>query len=74
MKYKSFTALHSGGLVDCIKTETPISYFTAQQLIKSGIYEFYGYDSRIKAHRYILKDMKHDLGLPTWLHIRLEND
>lgn len=68
MKRKTFTADHSGSLEDCLKTEKPITYEMYWQLVVNGIYEFYGYDERIKAQRYILKEHWKNIGLPTWVH------
>lgn len=67
-KQNCYTANHSGGLKECIESQMKITYVTFLKLVSSGIYEFYGYDERIKAYRYILKDMQLNIGLPVWLH------
>lgn len=68
MKPKWVTAQHSGGLKECLATEQPITEKCAWALLGNHIYEFYGYDERIKADRYLLTDHTKNLGLPTWLH------
>lgn len=69
MKNKYRTAYHRGGLKECLETEQPIEEENFMKLIKSGMYEYYGYDERIKAERFILINMEKNLGLPTWLHL-----
>ena len=68
MELKTYTAEHRGSLKECLETEKPIEYRNFLYLIATTIYEYYGYDNRIKAHRYILKNMEKNIGLPTWLH------
>lgn len=63
-----FTAYHSGGLKECLETESRISKETALILIHNAIYTFYVYDERINADRYLLTWISKDFGLPTWLH------
>jgi len=67
----AFTCYHSGGLKEALDTEKPIKLSTAFDLIKSGIYRFYGYDDRIGAQRYILSDFDYPscVGLPTWINL-----
>lgn len=68
MKSNCFIAYHRGSLKECIETEKPISYDAFFKLVKSGLYVFYAYDERIKAYRYIIKDIEKNYNLPTWLH------
>lgn len=70
--YKVATAYHRGSLDDCLDTEKPITMHLAKMLLKLGIYQFYAYDDRIKANRYILYQIEGNLGLPTWLHIYID--
>ena len=62
------SAYHRGSLSECLETEHEITFLAFQKLIKSKLYHFYAYDERIKANRYIIYDVKGNLGLPTWLH------
>lgn len=62
------TAQHSESLEECLKTEKPITKKTYIALLGTLIYKYYCYDKRINADRYILQDMEHNLGLPTWIH------
>ena len=73
MKKGWFTAEHRGGLKECIKTEGRITKEVAEKLIGSNIYKYYAYDTRIKAHRYILIDMENNIGMPTWIHLYENN-
>lgn len=65
MKY--FTMKHCGGLKEAMQTLSPIEKTTFDKLVKEEIYIFYAYDERIKARRYILKQMEKNYGLPVWL-------
>lgn len=69
MKKGCYTAKHAGGLKECIESELPINYDLAYDLIKSNIYQYYGYDEKSKAHRYLLRNHINNIGLPTWLHL-----
>ena len=66
---KVMTAQHRGGLDEMLKTENSLELDVAKKLIQSGIYEYYGYDERIGAHRYILHHMEFNIGLPTWINV-----
>lgn len=71
MKCKSLyrTAMHCGGLKECLETEKDINEAKFIEYYLSGKYEYYCYDNRIKAHRYLLKNMQKDhLKYPCWLH------
>ena len=63
------TCEHRGSLEDALKTEKDIEIDVVKKLVSSGIYEFYGYDERIKGYRYILNHMEKNLGLPTWINV-----
>lgn len=72
MKTNAFIAEHSGGLKECLESERPVPLKTAAILIASGLYEFYTYDKRIEAARFIITDMEHNYNLPTWIHLYKE--
>ena len=59
-------AFHAGGLDDCMKTEIKISDYMFWKLLPK--YKFYAYDEKIKADRYILKDIEKNYDSPIWLH------
>lgn len=63
------TACHRGGLKETLETEHDIQYEIFNILVSSGIYEFYAYDERIHAMRFLICDIPHNLGLPQWLHL-----
>lgn len=63
-----FTAKLAGGLKECIDSELPISDSAFLLLVQSGLYEFYAFDERIDADRYLIKDIPANIGLPQWLH------
>lgn len=65
---KIYTCYERRGLKEAIATEKTISKETFIRLIQSGIYRFYAYDYRIKANRYIIHDIEHNIGLPTWIN------
>lgn len=67
-KSKWKTALHRGGLKETMETEKEIEPNIAIILVNSGIYKYYAYDERIKAHRFLIIDIEKNLGLPQWLH------
>ena len=71
LKAKYTVGQHQGGLEQFKKTEKKVSYEVFWDLATSGMYEYYGYDERIKAHRYLLKDMQKNIvngrQYPEWL-------
>lgn len=72
MVRKFALAYHRGTLKECIDTEGWITYHLARMLLKANIYRFYAYDERLNANRYILYDLAHNVGMPSWLHEYLD--
>lgn len=69
MKKKGvYTAKECGGLKECIGTELPITDKAFIALVQSGLYDFYAYDPRIDADRYLIRDIPGNLGLPQWIN------
>lgn len=66
--YTCYIANHRGGLDDCLRTERFIPYQTFCKLVKCGLYQYYGFDSRINCHRYLIVNMVYNFNMPTWLH------
>lgn len=68
-RHRYFTCEHRGGLKESLDTERPLTYKIGRLLIRCHVYLYYGYDKRLCAKRYLLREHHLCLGMPTWINV-----